>query len=125
MIVVGYHGRKGPKADPTVLGSAVHFLGMEAAAPIAVIKVRNTRSDKADGAFRWAVCFDGADCSFVGFEEVAKVMHKGKDIIEIVTVVKSDMNVDEIERRAKEFCRLAGIESRFNAIPYDPEKYIH
>jgi len=68
MIVVGYHGRKGPKADPTVLGTAVQFLGVEAAAPVAIVKVRNTRASKSNGAFRWAVCFDGADCSLAGFD---------------------------------------------------------
>ena len=27
--VVGYHGRKGPKEDPTVMGSAVQFMAIQ------------------------------------------------------------------------------------------------
>lgn len=36
--VVGYHGRKGPKADPTVMGTAVQYMGINTSVPIFILK---------------------------------------------------------------------------------------
>lgn len=37
-IVIGFHGRKGPKADPTLMGSAVSHLGLKAECPVIIVK---------------------------------------------------------------------------------------
>jgi nucleotide-binding universal stress UspA family protein len=59
LMVVGWQGRKGPKEDPTLMGSAVQYIGIEAACPVAIIKVNKPRSTRENGAFRFAVCYDG------------------------------------------------------------------
>eukprot|EP00349_Pseudokeronopsis_sp_Brazil_P010606 CAMPEP_0202977564 /NCGR_PEP_ID=MMETSP1396-20130829/84317_1 /ASSEMBLY_ACC=CAM_ASM_000872 /TAXON_ID= /ORGANISM="Pseudokeronopsis sp., Strain Brazil" /LENGTH=140 /DNA_ID=CAMNT_0049716321 /DNA_START=316 /DNA_END=738 /DNA_ORIENTATION=- len=63
IMVVGMHGRKGPKHDPTVLGSAVQYLSINPVTPFLIIKDKKLRSDKPGGSFRWAVCIDGSDKS--------------------------------------------------------------
>ena len=60
------------------------------------MKIRNVRSNKPNGAFNFAVCFDGAENSIIGFDTVFKVMDKTKDTVEVVTVVKADMNLEKI-----------------------------
>jgi len=38
IMVVGFHGRKGPKADNTFMGTAVTYLSMEAVCPVLIVK---------------------------------------------------------------------------------------
>lgn len=45
-IVVGYEGRKGPKEDPTVMGSAVYYMGVHAKAPVFILKDPIMRKEK-------------------------------------------------------------------------------
>lgn len=58
--VVGYHGRKGLKADPTVMGSAVQFMSIGAKAPVFILKDPIERKDKEGGVFRFGICVDGS-----------------------------------------------------------------
>jgi hypothetical protein len=117
MLVVGYHGRKGPKSDPTVLGSAVQHLGVNSYCPVAIVKVRNIRSSKANGAMKWCVCFDGAPSSMEGFEQILKLMDRDRDSIEVITIQLSTMNVDMIKEKAEGFLKTHGIKGSFTAIP--------
>jgi hypothetical protein len=55
--VVGYHGRKGPKEDPTVMGTAVQYLSVNSATPALIIKDPKTRTEEG---FCMAVCCDGS-----------------------------------------------------------------
>jgi nucleotide-binding universal stress UspA family protein len=43
ILVTGYHGRKGPKEDPTVMGSNVNHLSINATKPVLIIKDPHTR----------------------------------------------------------------------------------
>jgi nucleotide-binding universal stress UspA family protein len=43
ILVVGMHGRKGPKADPTILGSAVQYMSINTSIPLLIIKDRTFR----------------------------------------------------------------------------------
>ena len=61
--VVGYHGRKGPKDDPTVMGSAVKYLSTGSKVPTMIIKDPKKRVDKPEGVFRFCACIDGSDKS--------------------------------------------------------------
>jgi len=47
--VVGYHGRKGPKEDPTVMGTAVQYMSVHAAAPVLILKDPIGRDKKIGG----------------------------------------------------------------------------
>jgi len=60
LTVVGMHGRKGPKADPTVAGTAVNFLAKNCPNPLIIIKDPILREDKKDCKYRFGVCFDGS-----------------------------------------------------------------
>lgn len=51
IMVVGFHGRKGPKADNTVMGTAVTYLSLEAACPVLIIKDHWDREHKPKGAY--------------------------------------------------------------------------
>jgi len=116
MLVVGYHGRKGPKQDPTVLGSTVSLLGVNSACPVTIVKVRNTRSNKPNGAFRWAVCFDGAPSSFQGFDMVLKTMDRERDFLEVVTVQISNMDLPKIEEEVAAYLKQHNIKGRHSVL---------
>jgi len=58
--VVGWHGRKGPKDDNTVMGTAVAYLTIEATCPILIVKDQIDRQKKVNNAYSHCVCFDGS-----------------------------------------------------------------
>lgn len=62
LLVTGYHGRKGPKEDPTVMGTAVQYMSVWATVPIMIIKDPHTRDQRPNG-YRFAVCVDGSEQS--------------------------------------------------------------
>ena len=47
--VVGYHGRKGPKEDPTIMGTAVQYLAVNSNTPVLIIKTLITRKERPEG----------------------------------------------------------------------------
>lgn len=60
MIVVGNHGRKGPKCDETVCGTAIEYLAQNQNFPVVIIKDFKPRRLKKDGCLRYGVCFDNS-----------------------------------------------------------------
>jgi len=52
-------------------------------------------------------------------------MNKSLDTIEVITVAKAGMDREEIEKKALDYCKQAGIKAKFNAIDYDADRYIH
>ena len=58
-MVTGYHGRKGPKKDPTVMGSAVQWMSIHADRPLLILKDPKKRSERVDG-YLYAVLVDGS-----------------------------------------------------------------
>jgi len=81
--VVGFHGRKGVKEDPTVMGTAVQFLAIESAAPTLIIKDPKTRDDRPDG-YRFGACIDGSDQSKESLEFIKRVRGPGDKITVII-----------------------------------------
>lgn len=71
--VVGYHGRKGLKADPTVMGSAVQYMSINAKAPVFIMKDPIERKKKEDGVFRFSSCVDGSPQSLKSVELICKM----------------------------------------------------
>ena len=61
VMVTGYNGRKGPKADPTILGTQVKYLTENSLLPLLVIKDARRRSLKPGGLFHYGVCYDGSE----------------------------------------------------------------
>lgn len=77
IIVVGGHGRKGQKADETVLGTCVQFLSLDQRFPCLVVKDRKPRIEKPDKCLRYGVCFDGSDKSKKALDFTLSMMQKG------------------------------------------------
>lgn len=46
IIVTGFHGRKGQKEDPTVMGTAVQYMSTHATKPCLILKKPKKRSEK-------------------------------------------------------------------------------
>ena len=80
VLVLGYHGRKGPKEDPTLLGSAVEYMAHNPVCPALIIKSKEERKSKENGAFRWLVCSDGSEKSYTALRETIQLMDKEKDL---------------------------------------------
>jgi len=85
LIVVGNHGRKGPKGDETVCGSAVQFLSLNNKYPVLVIKDYRPRTVKPDKCLRWGVCFDSSSKAKKALKIVLNTM-KLQDKLAIITV---------------------------------------
>jgi hypothetical protein len=66
--VCGYHGRKGEKEDPTVMGSAVQFMAQEAGSPILIVKDGLTRKKSPDGFYKYGILIDGSKQSLIGLD---------------------------------------------------------
>lgn len=71
--VVGYHGRKGPKTDPTVMGSAIGFLSINTCSPVLIVKDPIDRVNVPDGSYNHALCTDGSKQSNEALELICKV----------------------------------------------------
>jgi len=76
IIVVGNHGRKGPKAEETVCGSAVESLANNQKFPVIIIKDFKPRAVKRDGCLRYGVCYDGSVKSKKALDLVLNIMKK-------------------------------------------------
>lgn len=74
IMVAGFHGRKGPKQDNTVLGSGVTHLSCHAVCPILIIKDPIDRSTKPNGAYSHACCIDNSVQSLGALNMILKVM---------------------------------------------------
>ena len=59
LMVVGFHGRKGPKEDLSVMGTSVQYLSLNSSAPVVIIKDPKTREERPDG-YVFGVCVDGS-----------------------------------------------------------------
>jgi len=96
------HGRKGPKADPTVAGTAVNFLAKNCPNPLLIIKDPILRSDKKDNIYRFGVCFDGSAKAEVVLKTVLDMMDD-HDKLTVITCKEANIKMDGIEKQ------LAGV----------------
>ena len=74
IVVVGNHGRKGPKADETVCGTVIEHTAKDNSRPVIIIKDFKPRSVKPDGCFRFGVCYDGSRAALKAFEITCNIM---------------------------------------------------
>ena len=73
VMVTGFHGRKGPKEDPTVMGSAVQFMAVHAERPVLILKDPKKRSERTEG-YLFAVLIDGSKKSINALHLAIKMM---------------------------------------------------
>ena len=110
MIVVGNHGRKGPKADLTVAGTAVEYLSLNSEFPCLIIKDRKARSQKPDGALRWGVCYDGSPKAQEALALCLKTMRPNDKLVTITVRDVKVANDDAVKQLVEEKCKERGIE---------------
>ena len=84
VIVCGMHGRKGPKADLTVAGTATKYL-YEKGLPLVIAKDPRRRGEDLKGSYRFGVCFDGSEQSVRALQTVM-TMAADHDNITVITV---------------------------------------
>lgn len=97
------HGRKGPKADPTIAGTTVKFLAEKPDYPIIIVKDARVRSSKNENKYRFAVAFDTSDRSKSALRQVLKIM-RPEDSLIIITVKENAIKVDSIEGSVAQVC---------------------
>ena len=90
IMVTGFHGRKGPKDDPTVMGSAVQFMSINCPKPIMVIKDPHKRAERPNG-YSLAVCVDGSDHSIRALNLLCDICGEHD---KIVVIVCEQSNID-------------------------------
>ena len=92
IMVTGYNGVKGPKADPTIAGSAIQYLSVNSVLPVLVIKDARRREQKPDGSYRYGVCYDGSS-------QAEKALHLAINMMRpcdrLVTITVKEPNVDD------------------------------
>ena len=70
--VVGYHGRKGMKLDPTIMGTAVQYLAVNSNTPVLIVKRVITRKDRPEG-YQFALCMDGSKHAMEALKLICKI----------------------------------------------------
>lgn len=95
MVCVGNHGRKGPKADLTVAGTAIEYLSLNSKFPCLIIKDRKARSQKPDGCLRWGVCYDSSDKAKEVLDLTLRTMRE-TDKLAVITVRDSKVDNDDM-----------------------------
>ncbi len=113
IMAVGWHGRKGPKTDPTIMGSAVQHISINPPCPVLILKDAIARKDKERGAFRWAVLVDGSPKSWAMFRFVATILDKAKDEVHIITVNKVNTDIKAIQEYAEQESKSLGVKYKF------------
>lgn len=91
IIVTGMHGRKGPKADLTVAGTAVQFLYQGEKLPLVVVKDPRRRGEGLKGSYRFGVCFDGSSASQKCLKVVLSMM-ADHDKLVVITCQEPNLN---------------------------------
>lgn len=79
VMVVGFHGRRGPKGDTTIMGSAVDFHLHQGAFSLMIVKNQLHRSRIPYGSFNWIVLTDGSPQSEKSFQATLSMMRKERD----------------------------------------------
>jgi nucleotide-binding universal stress UspA family protein len=122
-LVLGYIGRKGPKEDPTLLGSAVEYMAHNPVCPCLIIKDDEQRSNKENGAYRWLVCSDGSEKSYNSLRETIKIIDKSRDEIVVLVVKISFVHCDEIEKATNSICEENDVKyHKFETIERDSDE---
>jgi len=109
ILVLGYHGRKGPKEDPTLLGSNVDLIARNPSCPILIIKREENRKEKESQGYRFLVCCDGREKSIKALNTVIGLMDKQADELIVLTAYKVSSKTDQLNKDTSETCEEAGV----------------
>ena len=109
LIVVGNHGRKGPKKDETVLGSGIQFLSLNSKFPCMIIKDRKDRKQKPDGCLRYGVCFDGSKKAKQALSVCLNLMRPTDKLTSITVHDQGMLSDDAIKMLVRTECAKYGV----------------
>lgn len=93
--VVGYHGRKGEKQDPTVMGSAVQFMSVHSFTPTMIIKKLIKRETRPLG-YSMGICIDGSRKSMAALILLCQ-MRRPIDRIEVLICEQSNIDTKVVK----------------------------
>ena len=118
--VVGMHGRKGPKEDPTIMGSSVQYMAMQSPLPVMIIKDPKSRKNRPEG-FLMAVCSDGSKKSLEGLALMCKLRSPQDKIYVIICEqgnldsgkIKDTISFDLEERECLQHAHIEIIKSQY------------
>jgi hypothetical protein len=92
-MVTGYNGVKGPKADPSVAGSAIKYLAVNSLLPVLIIKDPRRRASKPNGTYRYGICYDGSAQAKKALTIAIKMM-RPNDRLSTITVREPNVGDD-------------------------------
>jgi hypothetical protein len=118
IIVTGYNGIKGPKMDPTIAGTNIQFLALNASLPILVIKDPRLRSVKPDGCYRYAICYDGSDPCKHALQLVFKMMHPEDKLVSL-TVKDSGIDSETVKAEIEEMRKKYGHTGQYECLIFE------
>lgn len=98
--VVGFHGRKGVKMDPTVMGSAVQFMSINSTTPTLIVKQPLDRKERPNG-FSFVICSDGSHKSFKCLDLLCRMRHEN-DRVTVIICEQHNLDTDQIKRKISE-----------------------
>lgn len=99
-MVVGFHGRKGPKEDNTVMGTGVTYLSLEAHCPVLIVKDHTDREKKPNQAYSHACCIDDSMQSYKALEMILRVKYP-QDSIVILVCEQEGLDVKSVESKVQ------------------------
>jgi len=65
-LFIGYHGRKGAKADTTIMGTTVKNSAYQSKVPICIVKDYTPRKENESKGYTFLVCLDGSEKAYRG-----------------------------------------------------------
>mmetsp|Transcript_26646 Transcript_26646/g.23531 ORF Transcript_26646/g.23531 Transcript_26646/m.23531 type:complete len:287 (+) Transcript_26646:17-877(+) len=126
IMVLGYTGSKGPKEDPTLLGSAVEYMAHNPVCPALVIKTKEDREDKENKSFRWLCCSDGSEKSYDALKHTIKIMDKEIDELIVLVVNLASISVDAVEEETNKILNDEEVKNhKFETLDKDSDEYTH
>ena len=120
-MVTGYNGVKGPKADPTIAGTAIQYLAVNSTLPTLVIKDARTRAQKPVGLYRYGVCYDGSPQAKKALETAIKMM-RANDRLTTITVREPMVDDSKTDEMVKQMMRDAGVTGEYDHVSLEHSK---
>ena len=101
IMVVGYHGRKGTKPDPTVLGTAVQYLSLSTPTPVFILKNAIERKKKTNNAYLHALCSDGSRQSISALNIIMRI-RQPQDKIAIIICEQENIDAAKVQKQIED-----------------------
>lgn len=97
------HGRKGPKADPTIAGTTVTHLAQNCPNPLLIIKDPRIRASKTNAQYHFGVCYDSSNKSRQALRVVLGMM-RPEDKLTCITCKEMNIKMDQITSQVNSIC---------------------